>query len=325
MMKKILLAILTLLLIGQISIAQNKVNCIITDIQSSLIQNKIQQNLNTTLTEINYACSDERMPQLSLDCVTSEGRENILSLWEHWGNFRTRQLQIHERGLNVSYGYKVRNIEVRVRLDDGNYEIHDLLASFDKEGKITDINLALEIHQYRKLLRTIDGNEVTDFRRRELILETVEQFRTAYNRKDIAFIKKIYSDNALIITGKVVKELDHDGIILNDQQQVIYQEQSKEEYVAKLSSVFRNNEYINIGFSDITIEQHTDPAFKEVYGVRLSQAWNTSNYNDEGTLFLIFDFKTEDEPIIHVRTWQPKEAIDKGEDYFQFGDFDLVK
>ena len=35
--------------------------------------------------------------------------------------------------------------------------------------------------------------------------------------------------------------------------------------------------------------------------------------------------KDEENPIIHVRTWQPQKAIDDGADHFQFGNFVFVQ
>ena len=38
------------------------------------------------------------------------------------------------------------------------------------------------------------------------ILDFLERFRMAYNSKDINFLEKVYSDDALIIVGTVLKE-----------------------------------------------------------------------------------------------------------------------
>ena len=44
------------------------------------------------------------------------------------------------------------------------------------------------------------------------------------------------------------------------------------------------------------------------YGVTLVQHWNSSTYSDKGILFLVWDCTDEDQPKIHVRTWQPMET-----------------
>ena len=39
----------------------------------------------------------------------------------------------------------------------------------------------------------------------------------------------------------------------------------------------------------------------------MKQSWKSSNYSDEGYLFLLWEFPEDgSSPIIHVRTWQPE-------------------
>ena len=56
-------------------------------------------------------------------------------------------------------------------------------------------------------------------------------------------------------------------------------------------------------FSDIKVSKH--PSIDGYYGVVLRQGYESSNYSDEGYLFMIWDFRDESHPQIHVRTWQP--------------------
>ena len=79
-------------------------------------------------------------------------------------------------------------------------------------------------------------------RRRQLILDFVERFRTAYNQRDIQFLNQIFSDDALIITGKVVKQQTRDGIKLPDK--VEFFKRSKHEYIANLKAQFNKVKYI---------------------------------------------------------------------------------
>ena len=46
--------------------------------------------------------------------------------------------------------------------------------------------------------------------------------------------------------------------------------------------------------------------YPEIYGVTFKQHWNTTRYSDVGYVFLLIDFQDEENPIIHVRTWQPE-------------------
>ena len=97
---------------------------------------------------------------------------------------------------------------------------------------------------------------------------------------------------------------------------VEYVQQTKQQYLTGLRRVFRNNKYINVKFSDYKIVRHgSKPNY---YGVTLIQDWKTSNYSDQGIVFLVWDFSNEDEPKIHVRTWQPM-----SEEAFSLGNFVL--
>ena len=165
--------------------------------------------------------------------------------------------------------------------------------------------------------------EVTDLKERMMILDYVEHFRTAYNQKDLKFLRQIFSDDALIITGKVIKARKSE-ITGPD---VVYITQNKQHYLANLSRVFKSAKYIKVSFDDVTIVDH--PTIKGIYGVTVRQKWNSGRYSDEGYVFMVWDFRNPDAPQIHVRTWQP-EYLDKvrgqrisPNDVFTLGDFDI--
>jgi hypothetical protein len=154
----------------------------------------------------------------------------------------------------------------------------------------------------------VTGNSVTELRRREIILDLVERFRTAYNIKDIDFINKIFSNEALIIVGKVFHEYhqtsDKASVINTlSNEKVKYYNMSKGEYLTNLSKAFKSNEYVKVEFDSIEVVQSLQ--YKDIYGVTLWQSWNSANYHDKGWLFLMVDFRNPDSPIINVRTWQP--------------------
>ena len=167
--------------------------------------------------------------------------------------------------------------------------------------------------------------EVTDIKDRMMILDYVEHFRTSYNQKDLKFLRQVFSDDALIITGKVIKvrksEMAPSG------NKVIYTTQTKQQYLDNLSKAFKANSYIKVQFDDVVIVEH--PTIKGIYGVTVHQSWKTARYSDEGYVFMVWDFRNPDMPQIHVRTWQP-DYIDKTKgkkldpnDVFTLGDFDL--
>ena len=120
-----------------------------------------------------------------------------------------------------------------------------------------------------------------------------------------------------------MKEINHlSGRIIKTQKQAFdYLESSylndeklefirlgKYEYLERLNNVFKNNDFVRALFDEINIQRH--PQFEKIYGVQLKQHWQSSFYSDEGYLFLLVDFIKEDEPIIHVRAWQPEKFAD---------------
>ena len=165
------------------------------------------------------------------------------------------------------------------------------------------------------------GKDVTDHRCRELILDFTERFRTAYNEHNINFLDAIFSDDALIITGKVIERKTGDGIKLPDEVQ--YDVKSKGEYLKRLKRVFAQDvkNLIHVEFTSIELTRHPnpDPEFQKIYFVTLHQKYRSGTYNDDGYLLLIWDFTNEERPMIHVRAWQPtpfKKDFIKDFDFF---------
>lgn len=204
-------------------------------------------------------------------------------------------------------GYEVRDIKVKVRMGDtpGNpYEY--LVFELNKAGLITDIRFAIERTHTRRILD--EGKRLNDFARRQKILQTMEIFRTAYNRKDLDYLKQVYSDNAVIIVGHVVKQRDDLPDMLKtsgmDKKKIEFLRKSKAEYLADLGRAFARNATVEVVFDSLEITRHNDDPY--LYGVTVKQNWYSSTYSDTGWVFLLWDFKDEANPTIYVRSWQPE-------------------
>ena len=188
--------------------------------------------------------------------------------------------------------------------DDEDDKYHEAVLNFDKRGNMTSFHLAISNNLYMNVIKS--NLQLTDLRRRQLILDWTEQFRTAYNQKDLNFLEAVFSDDALILTGKVMERKTRDGVALPPEIVII--EKNKREYLKSLKSVFQSNKNIRVTFDEIEVLMHSTS--KDVYGVTLRQGWTSDRYHDDGYLFLLWDFKDEFHPQIHVRAWQP-EAFDK--------------
>jgi len=210
---------------------------------------------------------------------------------------------------------------------DSSERYQEGVLVFTKTGIIDNFYLAIETKQWTGVMQA--GNGVADLRRREIILNFVENFRTAYNRKDIDLLGKVFSEDALIITGKIIKVKPTDVDIMGrniPQEKIIYNKQTKSEYLSAMRRIFAANSYINIKFEEVEVVQHKK--FPDYYGVTIKQYWNTTRYSDVGYVFLLIDFSDENNPIIHVRTWQPSSIngreISRAE-VFNIGSFGALK
>jgi len=306
-MKKKFLTYLLALVLSPAAMSQSAITLTVTDINNTVVAQKINAGASALLTELNKAYAENRTPALNnIVGLSKDGRNSILSMWE-MAQFRCTESKITERGFGMPAGWQVRNIKVFLKdmpKDEANKEI---AINFDKFGNIEDIYFALEYNVYQEIMNS-EGNDVTDLRRRQAILNFVENFRTAYNRKDIGLLDKVFSEDALIITGKVVKQAKTtDNMMANSgfpKEKIEYQVKTKKEYISALRGVFARNDRINVVFDNIEVSQH--PKYDDIYGVTLKQGWNTTTYSDVGWLFLMIDFRDGENMMIHVRTWQPE-------------------
>ena len=146
--------------------------------------------------------------------------------------------------------------------------------------------------------------------------------------KDLDYIESVFSDNALIITGKVIREKPKSDYAMRSlsTEKIVYQKRTKKEYIQNLKKVFAGNKYINVVFDEVEVIQH--PKLTDIYGVTLKQEWNTTRYRDVGFVFLMIDFQDENNPLIQVRTWQPEKVDGKvlnRDEVFSLGDFAIVR
>lgn len=310
--------------------AQYNTEFTVTEIEDVELRANIDLAISGLLTAFNNAQGTGQSPRVSGIDVTPEVAQTIEKLWADCP-FRCAETEVVERAITTPRGeYQVRNIPLIMMPIEGESKdvswkkYQEGVFTLDKDGMVTDFHLALDANLYISVMAS--ATEVDDFIRRQLILEYVERFRNAYNLKDLNFLEQIFSDDALIITGKVVKQVKSD---LNRQSlnnnKVVYSKQNKKQYLTNLAGVFKRNKRINVLFDEIKVVRH--PAKADFYGVTLKQGWSADSYSDVGYLFLLWDFTNPDAPQIHVRTWQP-DKIDVNtplpeEEIFSIDDFDV--
>ena len=289
---------------------------------------KMESNVTLMMSLFKSAADEEQKKlKLSKDNFTPEAIKDVELMWKT-SAMSCPPVSIMSRCLKTATGYQVRGIPVDMIEADQEESRQELTVDFTPSGLISGVSISIDLQRYEEIMGQKESD--LDYARRQIIVDFVENFRTAYNRKDIDMLNSVFSDKALIITGKVVKEKPNSDLTrmtLNNNK-VVYIKQSKQEYITNLTRVFKNTKYINVKFDEIEVVQH--PKYDDVYGVTLKQYWHTSGYSDEGYLFLMIDFRDADNPLIQVRTWQPYknaegQVVTKREDVFHLGSFRIVR
>lgn len=297
--------------------------------------NVAAHNLGLLLTEINRAQQAKSILTTKELPMDEFALKSLLRLWAVTP-FYCDDEEVVERCWVFKNGtMMVSHIPLIITPEDENFGVgayQEAVVEFDASGSITDFRLALDAHTAESMERC---GSVVEKEKQMIILQYIERFRTAYNQRDSNYIEQIFSDDALIITGKVVASQSR-GDLAVMKQKVEYTKQTKEQYIRNLIKAFKRNKWIDVKFSEIGengesggcagITRSTIDPTK--YGVRLRQEWNSSNYNDKGYLFLLWEFPEDGgNPIIHVRTWQPEWVGDTHQqpdnDISTLGAFDL--
>ncbi len=278
----------------------------------SPVVQSMEQTLSRLLTEINNTYlkhTDFQQEGIRLNSFALESVRKLLeddyyfcddskitvTLWPLRDGFMVRQIPLIEE-------QKGKGAESK--------KFKNAVAEFDKKGVLVDFVLAPDIEVGESLEK---GGDTVDIDRRRRILRWCDQLCAAYNKKDIDFLDKVFSEDALIITGTVITPKTREYVLPS---RVVYSVQSKQKYLDNLKKCFARNERIEVVFSPINPlkERIVTRSLenKNMYGVRLHQVWRSSGgYSDRGYLFLLWDFTDEDKPVIHVRTWQPEFVGDR--------------
>lgn len=202
------------------------------------------------------------------------------------------------RGLTMSFGFRNNNRKF----------VENVVFTFNNQLKIDEVLFGLGKEAYNDIMM----KGVWNMDARLILANFLEEYKTAYALKDIDFVRNVFDDNAVIITGRVSnrpKNVIEKSQYL-DSKIIKYNRQTKNEYLRNLEHCFAGNEYINIRFANNDIVKAGVGG--ETYGIQIKQDYYSSTYGDTGYLFLMVDVNNPDSPIIKVRTWQPEKDPDFG-------------
>lgn len=202
-------------------------------------------------------------------------------------------------------GVMCRSIPMSFHFKNNNRNfIENVVFHFDNNKKISSLSLALA----KEALDDIIYRDVWSERVRLVIVNFLENYKTAYALKRVDYIESIFADDALIIVGSVLKTKRNGDNPYKNNQIVKYNRYTKEQFIRNLRHSFASKEFINIRFEDNIIRKSGKGG--DVYGIQIKQDYFSSNYGDTGYLFLLVDINDPDQPVIHVRTWQPEKNPD---------------
>ena len=248
---------------------------------------------------------------------TPEGKEMFHKLL-NYGNARI----LEEPSLNyINNGNEVicRSIPMSFSFKNNTRKfVENVCFTFNANRKIDCVAFGLGEEAVTDILKHDDYSE----KARIVLTQFLENYKTAFALKRLDYITSIFDDNALIITGSVVKRTDYQSkeekTRFLDNKIIKYNRYTKNEYIKHLERCFNSNEFVNIRFANNDIVK-AGGSYGEVYGIQIRQDYYSTNYGDTGYLFLFVDLNDPNNPIIKVKTWQPDRDPDFG--LYGLGDF----
>lgn len=218
-------------------------------------------------------------------------------------------LQNHFKAdINKTYmGWEVRKIRVHAYYPSLNKQTTEyLILDYTSSGKLYNVTFGIMNDLYKKFVK--EGKSLNDWKHRQVIIKFIEKYRTAFMTRDLATIDSLFSNQAVIIVGRVLKKSKQNGdfkfIKTNNKQPDFKQIRlTKNQYLKRQKEIFKTQKDIYLGYSTFRISRKNKQ--KGVYGISMRQNYYSSTYSDEGYLFLLVDFN-EAKPQIYVRSWQPQ-------------------
>ncbi len=202
----------------------------------------------------------------------------------------------------------VRGAQMAFRFENGARKsfTEEVIFSINSEGKIENVSFGLG----RTAEDDILGNSAWSEKIRMAVLNFMENYKTAYSLKRLDYIESIFADDAVIITGSVLRKSgrkvnrgDYSGLAFPEDE-VRYSRYNKREYINQLKQNFASKSFINVQFAANKVYKLRDEG---LYAIQIVQDYFSSNYSDHGYLLLFVDMRDEDNPLITFRSWSPVE------------------
>jgi hypothetical protein len=234
------------------------------------------------------------------DLFTTEGYALFLKMMQS-GKIKQATTNPNIR-IETAGSYLVgKSLPVTVVYKGGNKVPEEIVCRFDADDKIESVAYALTKRAEDDIFRQNEWSMSA----RYAILHFMEDYQTAYALKRLDYIRKIYSDDAIIIRGEMKQKggrsTDTGHYFMTDE--FTYTKETKDQFLETLARQFADKKYIKLTFEDNEIREQSG-VYRNIFWIEIKQFYSSSNYNDQGYLTLMIDMRQAD-PTIKVRTWAP--------------------
>ncbi len=183
--------------------------------------------------------------------------------------------------------------------------VENVVFTFNEDKKICNLSFSID----KETVQGIVNQSSWSKEAKMILISFLENYKTAYALKRLDYISSVFDDDALIITGRVLRNVKGPNEYRNNRY-VTLTRQSKANYIKNLGRVFASQEYINLQFSDCEVMKLGKG--EQLFGIKIRQEYFSKTYSDTGYLFILVDLRDYTKPVIHVRTWQDEPDKDFG-------------
>jgi hypothetical protein len=276
-------------------------------LDNTVAEKNLMSNTNKMFADVNEAYFSDKEIKIDSSIASPSAITKLNSLWEN-KPFHIAVIEEIEGIIErTDVGWKMKGIPVYSGYNNNN----EILIEYAEDGIITNIErrgLPEYLFEPEKIANT--GSYTLDNTTHlNVIYEFLNRFYSAFENKELDFIKKVFSEYALIIHEKTVKyKIDKKGRKIKTYNTRTI-EKDKKQYIYELERVFKKNKWVEVKFEDIkVIRSEIDT---NLYGINFRQHWRSPlNYYESGFgwVYLDIDFNNPTEPVIWIKTWQPLET-----------------
>lgn len=247
-------------------------------------------------------------PSAAYDCFTPEGYKMFEQLINATGHVALVGKNQDYQFIKANNQIWARSCRVKLTFSNGKAFMENVVFRFDPSTeKILSFAFTLTKKAESDIFNA--ASQWPDISR-FTIVQFMEDYQTAYALKRDDYIEKIFSDDALIICGTMLKVapkkvIEGETIDL-ERKDVKYTIQNKRQYMQRLRALFKSRDYIHLTFENNTTRVFNAPRLPKAtaFAIQINQLYSSPAYSDKGYLTLVLD-ASQELPIIHVRLWQP--------------------